>query len=135
MYKDGAKGAINSKICVQSYTAITNAVFNAQSTRAIKKGVPPDSNRELVGVTDRSGHSIMPMPDLHDKYGMYRPTVATVNLACITNNVQVLKQHLGSSRKNNIMAVVKADGYGHGAFPVCEAAIRGGVYMCVFNFI
>src|SRR6201999_3318917 len=48
---------------------------------------------------------------------------AVVDLAAIENNVRVLREHAGSSQ---VMAVVKADGYGHGATQVARAALAAG---------
>ncbi len=48
---------------------------------------------------------------------------AVVDLAAIRHNVQVLREHAGSSQ---VMAVVKADGYGHGAGHVARAALAAG---------
>lgn len=46
-----------------------------------------------------------------------------VDAAAIEANVRTLRRHLGSSE---LMAVVKADGYGHGALTVVRAALAGG---------
>lgn len=48
---------------------------------------------------------------------------AVVDLGAIAHNVRVLREHAGSAR---VMAVVKADGYGHGAVPVARAALAAG---------
>jgi alanine racemase len=48
---------------------------------------------------------------------------ATVNLDAIAANVEVLASHAGPAA---VMAVVKADGYGHGLLPSARAALRGG---------
>lgn len=48
---------------------------------------------------------------------------AVVDLAAIAHNVQVLRDHAGSA---DVMAVVKADAYGHGAARVAAAAIEAG---------
>ncbi len=48
---------------------------------------------------------------------------AVVDLAAIGHNVRVLREHAGSSQ---VMAVVKADGYGHGATQVARAALAAG---------
>lgn len=45
-----------------------------------------------------------------------------VDLAAIRHNVTVLKRHVGVP----LMAVVKADGYGHGMVPVARAARQAG---------
>ena len=49
---------------------------------------------------------------------------AVVDLDAIAHNVGVLREHAGSSQ---VMAVVKADGYGHGASAVARAAVAAGV--------
>jgi len=48
---------------------------------------------------------------------------AVIDLDAIANNVRVLREHAGSAA---VMAVVKADGYGHGATPVARAALSAG---------
>jgi len=50
-----------------------------------------------------------------------RPTVAVVDLDAIRHNVSLLKP-----ADAQLMAVVKADGYGHGAVPVARAALEAG---------
>ncbi|WP_078429414.1 alanine racemase [Alkalihalobacterium alkalinitrilicum] len=60
----------------------------------------------------------------------YRDTWVEVNLDHIRENVRNIK----ASFKQNmeIMAVVKADGYGHGAIPVAETALEAGAsYLAV----
>lgn len=51
----------------------------------------------------------------------HRPTVAVVDLGAILHNVRVL-----TPDRSAVMAVVKANGYGHGAVPVARAAIDAG---------
>ncbi len=48
---------------------------------------------------------------------------AVVDLGAIDHNVRVLREHAGSAQ---VMAVVKADGYGHGASRVALAALAAG---------
>ncbi|MBE3074705.1 MAG: alanine racemase [Actinobacteria bacterium] len=48
---------------------------------------------------------------------------ATVDLDAIRRNVEVLREHAGSAA---VMAVVKADAYGHGLVPSAGAAMSGG---------
>lgn len=48
---------------------------------------------------------------------------AVVDLDAIAHNVAVLREHAGSAA---VMAVVKADGYGHGAAEVARAALAAG---------
>jgi alanine racemase len=50
--------------------------------------------------------------------------VAEVNLAAIERNAARLCSRVGAHTR--LCAVVKADGYGHGACPAAQAALRGG---------
>ena len=51
------------------------------------------------------------------------PARAVVDLDAIRSNVTALADHAGAAQ---VMAVVKADGYGHGLVPSAEAAVAGG---------
>lgn len=63
----------------------------------------------------------------------YRNTWAEINLDAIGYNIQQLKKLLPDERK--IMAVVKADGYGHGSVEVARTALNAGVdYLMVAIF-
>ncbi|TSB45846.1 alanine racemase [Alkalicoccobacillus porphyridii] len=55
----------------------------------------------------------------------YRDTWVEVNLSAIEENIRSLKE-LYRDQETTIMAVVKADGYGHGAVEAAHAAIEGG---------
>lgn len=48
---------------------------------------------------------------------------ASVELGAISRNVAALRAHVAPA---SVMAVVKANGYGHGAVPAARAALRGG---------
>ena len=48
---------------------------------------------------------------------------ASVELGAITRNIAALRAHVAPAA---VMAVVKANGYGHGAVPAAHAAVRGG---------
>lgn len=50
--------------------------------------------------------------------------LATVDLECVRHNVEALRQRLAT--RCALMAVVKADGYGHGAAPVARASLEAG---------
>jgi len=54
-----------------------------------------------------------------------RPTWAEINLNSIRKNLETVKSLIG--KDVSIMAVVKADAYGHGAVKVSEALIESGV--------
>jgi alanine racemase len=51
----------------------------------------------------------------------HRPTVAVVDLDALRHNLRVL-----SPRSAEVMAVVKANAYGHGSVPVARAALEAG---------
>lgn len=54
----------------------------------------------------------------------HRPTEAIVDLNAIQHNVRVMLEQMDDDQK--LYAVVKADGYGHGAPQVAEAALAAG---------
>lgn len=65
------------------------------------------------------------------KYGSYRNTWAEVSLDAISHNVRAFKKYIGN-KQTKLMAVVKADGYGHGSIEVAKAAIEAGAdYLAV----
>src|SRR5947208_1068527 len=51
----------------------------------------------------------------------FRPTVAVVDLGAIRHNVRAL-----NPPRSELMAVVKANGYGHGDLAVARAAVEAG---------
>ncbi len=59
------------------------------------------------------------MPDT-----LHRPTWAEVDLGCIRSNVAALRAQLQPS--STLMAIVKADAYGHGAVAVARATLEAG---------
>jgi alanine racemase len=52
-----------------------------------------------------------------------RPTIAEINLSAIATNIRRIVERV---RPAAVMAVVKADGYGHGAIPVARCALQAG---------
>ena len=48
---------------------------------------------------------------------------ALIDLAAVARNVEAMREHV---RGTPLMAVVKADGYGHGMIPAAHAALAGG---------
>lgn len=61
----------------------------------------------------------------------FRDTWAEVSLAAIAHNVQAVKR-LYDKKKVEVIAVVKANGYGHGALQVAETALQAGAsYLAV----
>ena len=49
-----------------------------------------------------------------------------IDLTAIKDNVSSIQQITGSE----VMAVIKANGYGHGAVPAAQAAVKGGATWC-----
>lgn len=54
----------------------------------------------------------------------YRQTWVEIDLSAIYENVQSIKREYAP--KQDVMAVVKADGYGHGAIEVAQTALKAG---------
>ena len=65
----------------------------------------------------------MQTTDLTTSLTPHASAQAVVDLSAIEHNVQILREHAGNAQ---VMAVVKADGYGHGAVPVARAALAAG---------
>ena len=63
----------------------------------------------------------------------YRDTWVEVNLDAITHNVLSMKKHIGE--QVDIIAVVKANGYGHGAVQVAKTALDAGASMLAVAFL
>ncbi len=59
-----------------------------------------------------------------EKRGTERATRAIIDLGAIAHNVAAIRKKIGDRR--GLMAVVKADGYGHGAVEVSRTALRSG---------
>lgn len=57
--------------------------------------------------------------------GLLRPTFAWVDLDCLLGNLAEIRRVVGSGP--DVLAVVKADAYGHGALPVARALVEAGV--------
>ncbi|KSU77384.1 alanine racemase [Fictibacillus enclensis] len=65
-----------------------------------------------------------------DTEEFYRDTWAEIDLSCIEENIRSFRRLLPDTTE--IMAVVKANGYGHGAVPVAKTALEAGAtYLAV----
>ena len=53
-----------------------------------------------------------------------RPTRVVIDLIKLENNIKEIKSQLDS--KTAIMAIVKANAYGHGILEVAKAALKSG---------
>lgn len=63
------------------------------------------------------------MASTHD----FRPTKAIINIGAIKENIKSLRSYL--REETAIIAVVKADGYGHGIVETARAALQAGAAM------
>jgi alanine racemase len=61
--------------------------------------------------------------DMGDSGELLRPTVAEINVSAIATNVRRICERVHPAE---VMAVVKADAYGHGAIPVALTALSAG---------
>ena len=58
------------------------------------------------------------------------PTCAVIDRSAFRHNLDAVRSYAGTGVR--IMAVVKANAYGHGAVPMAEEAVRHGVeYLAV----
>lgn len=57
----------------------------------------------------------------------YRPTQVMIDLQAIDDNIRQLKAYIG--KETEVIAVVKADGYGHGEVEVAKTAFAAGASM------
>src|SRR4051812_48607694 len=62
---------------------------------------------------------------------MTHPTRALIELGAIRANVALIRERSGVE----VMAMVKADGYGHGAVRAAQAAVRGGASWIGVAFV
>src|SRR5436305_3038670 len=60
------------------------------------------------------------------------PFAAEIDLAAVRHNVAELARRAGGAA---VMAVVKADGYGHGMLPCARAALSGGATWLGVAFV
>ncbi|MFY4776725.1 alanine racemase [Metabacillus sp. RGM 3146] len=63
----------------------------------------------------------------------YRDTWVEINLDAIKQNVRNMKKHVGEQTK--VIAVVKANAYGHGDSETAEAALSSGASMLAVAFL
>lgn len=63
----------------------------------------------------------------------YRDTYVEVNLDAIQHNVREFRRWVGE--RVNLLVAVKANGYGHGAIPVANAAIEAGANWLAVAFV
>ncbi|XNN69805.1 alanine racemase [Bacillus pumilus] len=68
-----------------------------------------------------------------DTNAFYRDTWAEINLSAIKHNVSHMKDHIGQSVQ--LMAVVKANAYGHGDIEVARAALKAGADVLAVAFL
>jgi alanine racemase len=100
--------------------------------RLLKMPRKGDNSTGPVKISPRYRLSPSPHPLLSDPLGELNPTPIAlrdrawveINLAALAHNVQQLKRLL--SPQTELMAVVKADAYGHGAIAVAQTVLQHG---------
>ncbi|MBD1382149.1 alanine racemase [Metabacillus arenae] len=65
--------------------------------------------------------------------GFYRDTWAEINLDAIDENIKNMKKHIGTEQ--SLIAVVKANAYGHGDIQVARTALEAGAAMLAVAFL
>ncbi|MFI8623272.1 alanine racemase [Bacillus altitudinis] len=68
-----------------------------------------------------------------DTNAFYRDTWAEIDLTAIKHNVSHMKDHIGQNVQ--LMAVVKANAYGHGDIEVARAALEAGADLLAVAFL
>ncbi|MEW4193879.1 alanine racemase [Bacillus altitudinis] len=68
-----------------------------------------------------------------DTNAFYRDTWAEIDLTAIKHNVSHMKDHIGQNVQ--LMAVVKANAYGHGDIEVAKAALEAGADLLAVAFL
>ncbi|MFS0881984.1 alanine racemase [Metabacillus niabensis] len=63
----------------------------------------------------------------------YRDTWVEIDLDAISHNVKSMKEHIGKNVK--VIAVVKANAYGHGSVQVAKTALKSGASMLAVAFL
>jgi len=64
------------------------------------------------------------MPKLKTAHDIERATRAVINLRAVFHNIAKIRKRIGDKR--HLMAVVKADGYGHGSVEVSRTGLESG---------
>lgn len=119
-------------------TALTSEITLTDNDIVLVKGGPSTRMNRLV-------KALLKYPEDADRLEVYtsvstvdtafqplRPTWVEINTEAIAQNVRAIKQMLDPNV--TLMAVVKADGYGHGAVAVAQTALLNGAeYLAVAN--
>src|SRR5439155_11331134 len=89
--------------------------------RSTLKGACECCPSDVAGPVHKREISTDPLR-MHDIQG--RPTVAEVSLGALRTNLRAARELVGPAVK--VLAVVKADGYGHGAVAAARAFVEAG---------
>src|SRR5829696_7475742 len=90
-------------------------VLRTRSTAAARRQAPPATPLAAVSAASQSWD--------YNRSDMIRPTVARVDLGALKSNYRHIVDHLareGGDRAPGVIAVVKANAYGHGAAQVAR---------------
>ncbi|KXK51871.1 MAG: alanine racemase [Chloroflexi bacterium] len=131
----------NQQQVYNSYSAVSalNTLFGrfglTSNDVVLVKGGPEDEIAEISqGLVKQDHHRTTTVRRslIRRTMGSGRPTWVEVDAGAIATNVKLLKQMVGPNV--TLMAVVKADGYGHGAALVAQTALANGAeYLGVSN--
>lgn len=75
----------------------------------------------------------MPDPLVPRRVLRVRPTFAHIDTSALGHNLRAVQEHVG--RRTRVLAVVKADGYGHGAIVASRAFIDAGAWGLAVSLI
>jgi alanine racemase len=73
------------------------------------------------------------MPPAGDRVLTVRPTIAEIDRAALKGNLGRIERHIGE--RCRVLAVVKADAYGHGAIETAAAFVEGGAWGLAVSLV
>ena len=76
-------------------------------------------------VQEQFGHSLIHVKPNKATMTLRHPTIAEIDLAAFRRNLRLVRQCIGPHRA--LLAVVKANAYGHGMIPISQAALSENV--------
>jgi len=112
---DDAAAAVASRLGPHTVVLVKGSAA-ARMERVVERLLADGDDGGQLVRQDRAWRSIRVVePD--------RPTWLEIDLGAIAGNVRLLGEHAGPAE---VMVVLKADAYGHGAVPVAHTALRNG---------
>ncbi len=91
------------------------------------------SRRMVEPANDRRTHTRRVGERRRAQSGQLRPTYAAIDHQALANNLRAIAKHVGSNTR--VLAVVKANGYGHGAVEVARTFVDAGAWGLAVSLV